>query len=246
PLFKKFVELSQQTTASYKNSKLIWVEGLNLCKSAIKSNITAHYCIYTEEYVEWLPELYIPPTIKKICLNKSMYKHLSSLSSGDQIGLIISLPELGALNPKLPTVILNNVQNPLNAGAILRNCIAFGYQQVISIEGGASLWGSKSLRAGMGAQFSLHIIENIDLYQVINAKMPLFVADAHQGVSLDHLYRNHIFPPNTTWIFGNEGFGVQNGYLLEHSTRVHIPISSNIESLNVASASAICLYTSKQ
>ena len=55
---------------------------------------------------------------------------------------------------------LDRLQDAGNVGSILRSAAAFGFTQVIALHGTAALWSAKVLRAGMGAHFALHLVEN--------------------------------------------------------------------------------------
>ncbi len=55
----------------------------------------------------------------------------------------------------MPTVVLDRVQDAGNVGSILRSAAAFGFRQVLAVQGTAGLWTPKVLRAGMGAHFGL-------------------------------------------------------------------------------------------
>ena len=137
-------------------------------------------------------------------------------------------------------VVLDRVQDAGNVGSILRSASAFGFGQVIAIKGSAALWSAKVLRAGMGAHFALHLVENASLEDVMALQQPMLVTSSHQG---DWLHKADL-PWPCTWVMGHEGQGVSEA--LQNAAQKHIRITQpgGEESLNVGAAAAICLHAS--
>lgn len=65
-------------------------------------------------------------------------------------------------------LLLDGVQDPGNVGSILRTAAAAGVDQVLLASGCADVWSPKTLRAGMGAQVVLNIVERADLLMFVN------------------------------------------------------------------------------
>lgn len=172
-------------------------------------------------------------------ISESLYKELSTLGTSLACLAIIDLPQSSvALDYQADTLILENIQDPGNVGTLLRSAAAANIKQVISTKGSASLWSPRVLRAGMGAHFSLHTYENIELESVLDQfKTPVFVTSSHQSTSL---YAQDLTQP-CVWILGNEGQGASE-YALAHAQSVTIPQPGGQESLNVAIAGSICMF----
>jgi TrmH family RNA methyltransferase len=92
----------------------------------------------------------------------------------------------------------------------------------------------------MGAHFALDLFEGLSPSDVLGLKVPLAVTSSHQGQLL------HQQPPPwpCAWVFGHEGQGVDPLLLASAQHRVRIIQPAGQESLNVASAAAICLHAS--
>ena len=131
-----------------------------------------------------------------------------------------------------------------NVGAILRSASAFGFQQVIALKGTAALWSPKALRAGMGAHWGLQLIEGEALNLLEELTVPIMVTSSHRGSFLHTLLRSQQLPMPCCWALGHEGQGVSEELeaLAQHHVRIAQP--GGEESLNVASAAAICLHAS--
>ena len=97
------------------------------------------------------------------------------------------------------------------------------------------------LRAGMGAHFALRLVDaaaTVDLAPL--AQLPWLVTSSHQG---ELLHRTRL-PWPCAWVFGHEGQGVSAELQARAALAVRIAQPGGEESLNVASAAAICLHAS--
>ena len=180
-----------------------------------------------------------------------LMRGLSTLSSEPAVMFVVQPPALA-----LPDCIsdsalmLDCVQDPGNVGTLLRNAAAAGIKHVLAGHGTASCWSSKALRAGQGAQFGLSIYESVDLLAWISKQIEQDAKDKPRpqlvATSLadgaDSLYDTEL-DETVLWLFGHEGQGVSTPLLAMADRLVHIPHdASAVESLNVASAAAICLF----
>jgi TrmH family RNA methyltransferase len=109
---------------------------------------------------------------------------------------------------------------------------------VLAIKGTAALWSPKVLRAGMGAHFGLHLHEGLTPDDVLALDLPLVATSSYAEASLPHAP----LPRPCAWVLGHEGQGVSQALLDRCALTVRIPQPGGEESLNVATAAAICLY----
>jgi TrmH family RNA methyltransferase len=131
-------------------------------------------------------------------------------------------------------VVLDGVQDPGNAGAILRTAEAFGATGAVFLKGTVSLSNPKCLRASAGSAFRLPVVTEIPnglkLYAADpRAELPVAAADLTAPCAI---------------IIGAEGSGVRPE-LAAHATGVKIP-TSGVESLNAAVAAGILLYEARR
>jgi TrmH family RNA methyltransferase len=134
-------------------------------------------------------------------------------------------------------VFLEGVQDPGNVGAILRNAAAFGVGKVVLDKACADPWSPRALRAGMGGQFVVAVREVAKL-DFAGFEGTLLCTVVRGGIRLQEAD----LVGALGWIFGGEGRGVSAEVERQVKVKVTIPIAPGIESLNVAGASAICLY----
>jgi TrmH family RNA methyltransferase len=179
-------------------------------------------------------------------LDKGLWDLLSDLVNAPQIAGLLDLPET-ALNPQKSVatisgdvIILDRIQDAGNVGSILRTAAAAGFTQVIALTGCAHLWSSKVLRAGMGAHRLLDLYEGWSTPQVLSAvTAPLLAATADGELDIFNMPKVLIHP--VAWVMGSEGQGVSED-LMAQAKGVSIPIDPRVESLNVSTAAAICLF----
>jgi len=174
-----------------------------------------------------------------VTLRDSLFRELSGVPTPTGIGAVIDIPVAPAGWPSGDTVLLDAVQDAGNVGAILRTAAAAGVGNVLLGPGCAGAWTSRVLRGGQGAHFSLVIREQVDLAAAIAACPATSLATvAHGGTNL---YELDLCGP-ILWLVGNEGAGLSAELVAAAKLRATIPLAADTESLNVAAATAVCLF----
>lgn len=141
--------------------------------------------------------------------------------------------------PAETCLLLEDIQDPGNLGSMLRTAAAAGLRHVALSGGCASAWAPKTVRAGMGAHFRLHLHEDADLVALASTFCGKVAATEPKAKTT--LYTADLRAP-VAWLFGNEGAGLSPELSRHASERLAIPMPGRIESLNVAGAVAICLF----
>jgi len=259
PLIKELRKLAQDG-AAYRKTGRVWIEGEHLCEAALAQGWQPELMVFLERLRPIAGIESERNAIKSIVISEALMKEVSPLESAPTVGFVIPAPQEQSVQPDLRTVILDRLQDPGNAGSILRSAAAFGYRQVVALKGTVALWSPKVLRAGMGAHFSLRIVEAASIEQLRDLASPLTVTSSHQGQFLhelqatsslskdDHSTQNirraTVDLARFSWVFGHEGQGVSQE--LQSLAQVHVRIAQpgGEESLNVAAAAAICLHAS--
>jgi TrmH family RNA methyltransferase len=148
--------------------------------------------------------------------------------------------------PRLVAV-LANVRDPGNAGTVLRTADAAGAQAVIFSDASVDPYNGKCVRATAGSLFHLPVVAGIPPEVTVRALrgagLRILAADARGGRSLDELAPGELAAP-AAWIFGNEAWGLPGGLAEMADESVAVPIYGRAESLNLATAAAVCLYAS--
>jgi|DewCreStandDraft_4_1066084.scaffolds.fasta_scaffold00225_81 tRNA G18 (ribose-2'-O)-methylase SpoU len=149
--------------------------------------------------------------------------------------------ELCKLSNKI--VVLNGVIDSENVGSIVRNSVAFGFDSLIYDNHSSCPYLRRAVRVSMGSVFHLKVHRSNNLYLTINElkKMGYEIISAELcdgAIPINELSLSN----KVVIIFGSEGYGISEDILSLSDKIVFIPISKNINSLNVASSSSIILY----
>lgn len=198
---------------------------------------------------EWLAlqSIACSPNARLVVVPLVVYKKISALSAPTG-PLVVFTPPEEITKPDLARnlLVLDGIQDPGNVGVVLRNAAAAGIEQVACSEQSAWVWGDKSLRAGMGAQFSLSFCSERSVLAALQnpSTRPEVRATTLSGRSRS-LYDLDLTQPGL-WVFGSEGQGVSEAWLQRASVHVRIPQTEAVESLNVGSSSAICFFEQRR
>lgn len=255
PLFKE-VRLLQASGSKGQKARVArgqaLLEGVHLVQAwvgdpALKVLLTSEIGLKNIEISQAIYEhLEICPDTKVFQLESALWDLLSDLVNAPHIAGLLDIPQSCLTPPQSiatldgDVLILDRVQDAGNVGSILRTAAAAGFTKVLTLSGCAHLWSSKVLRAGMGAHRLLDLYEGWSTQQALSAiTAPMLAASANAEQDLYHLKNDLLHP--VAWVMGSEGQGVSED-ILAQAKRVSIPIDPRIESLNVSTAAAICLF----
>ena len=156
-----------------------------------------------------------------------------------------SLEEVVALQR---LVVLEDIVDHTNVGAIFRNAAALGWDGALLSPRAADPLYRRSIKVGMGAVFSLpwaRLDGWRDAPQMLNAAGFLTVALslAPDAVELGELAASITPEARLAVLLGTEGGGLSKRWSDGATVRARIPMSAGIDSLNVAAAAAIACYS---
>ena len=241
--YKELREWSQSTGVE-KDKKLVWLEGDHLCEAALSKGLDFQTLIFRDDCPSEMINNWSAQAVKLVQIPSSLMDGLSSLHSPPLMAAVISLPLPSLFNPQMSTVVLDQMQDPGNAGSILRSAAAFGFKQMVTTPNTVGLWTHKVVRAAMGAHFDLAIVEGVSIEHIQATSLPIVLTSSHHGNFLDELLASHQLPSPLAWIFGHEGRGHSAQWSESIFQAVRIRQPGGQESLNVAAAAAICLHAS--
>ncbi|MEC4020429.1 TrmH family RNA methyltransferase [Streptomyces sp. H27-D2] len=152
-----------------------------------------------------------------------------------------------AAGPRLVAV-LSNVRDPGNAGTVLRCADAAGADAVVLTDASVDLYNPKSVRASVGSLFHLPVAVGVPVEQVVaglsGVGVRMLAADGAGERDVDTELDEGLLGGPTGWIFGNEAWGLPAQTRALADAVVRVPIHGRAESLNLATAAAVCLYAS--
>ena len=227
--------------AAYRKEGRVWLEGDHLAAALLARGGRPAVAVLQEDAwgePRWRELAAAAPRV--VLLSADLFASISSLESPARGGFVFDLPLPPALDPSAASVVLDRVQDPRNAGSILRSAAAFGVGQVLALAGTVALWSPKVLRAGMGAHFGLRLVEGLDAEALGALAVPLVATSPHAAPALGATP----LPRPCAWVLGHEGQGIAPGLAARCALTLRIPQPGGEESLNVAAAAAICLYES--
>jgi TrmH family RNA methyltransferase len=144
--------------------------------------------------------------------------------------------------------VLVGIADPGNAGTVLRVADAAGADAVLFAGDSVDPYNGKAVRASAGSLFHLPIARSRVIPDVLDActaaGLRLVAADAHAEVDLDDAADSGLLAEPTAWLFGSEAHGLDEATAQAAQTAVRVPIHGAAESLNLATAAAVCLYAS--
>lgn len=227
-----------------KQEKKFIIEGKRLVEEALKSRYHCEIIIFTEEFrslnEDMLKLLKISGERVEV-IKSSVFNKLSDTQHPQGIAAVfdfcVKFPEI---KEESIVVALENISDPGNLGTILRNCDWFGVKSVILNSGCADVYNPKVLRASMGGIFNVKIFEEENFYDRLKSlkeKGYIVVCADMDGEDLFEF----ITEGNSIITMCNEANGPTNDLLMIVDEKITIPKFGKVESLNVASASAVIL-----
>ncbi|MBP2227357.1 TrmH family RNA methyltransferase [Azospirillum agricola] len=178
----------------------------------------------------------IPPGVEPVQLAPALFRTLDVSGTGFPllVGDVPRLPALDLSRPPQGLELLCALGDPSNLGALLRSAAAFGASRIVLLEGAAHPFHPKCLRAASNAQFTLTLLRGPRWAEVNAAAGPLYALDGG-GADLT----GFDWPADMRLILGEEGQGVPDDC---PATRLSVPTTGNVESLNATVAVSVALF----
>jgi RNA methyltransferase, TrmH family len=149
--------------------------------------------------------------------------------------------------PRL-AVVCADVRDPGNAGTVIRTADAAGAGAVLLAGSSVDAYNPKTVRASVGSLFHVPLAivpDPADAVAAVRAAgLTVLAADGAGEVDLDDAADGGLLARPTAWLLGNEAWGLPEELAALADHRVRIPIHGRAESLNLATAAAVCLYAS--
>ena len=180
--------------------------------------------------------------VEKVEVSENVIKKISSTVTPQSVIGIARYFDDESVDLNKRIIALDGVQDPGNAGTIVRNSLAFGYNLVFFSNNSVDIYNSKFIRATQGYFYSLKIIRG-DIKEFI-----LKLKESNYDIISTYLDSSSVNINNIETkekhcvVMGNEGQGVSKEIINLSNIKTIIPMNSNVDSLNVAVASGIVMY----
>lgn len=247
PQYRRLIAIADEKGAEAKGFALI--EGYRLCLDAIESGISIDCLVVSNAYDpakrDALTKALAPGT-DVLLVPDAMFRRLASTKSPQGVACAflrpqpVHLDEIAAIGTRF--LVLENVQDPGNVGAMVRTADAMGFDGVIVLPGTADPFGPKAIRSAMGSTFHLPLYVGAGIGEAVH-----WLHAAGCRVYAGHLdgkplEGTGLAVPGAV-IIGNEGAGLTKEAAGLADSLVRIPMRGRAESLNAACAAAILCYS---
>lgn len=161
----------------------------------------------------------------------------------------VEVPVADALagSPRLVAVLVG-VSDPGNAGTVIRVADAAGADAVLLAGDAVDPGNGKCVRASTGSVFHLPIARDRDAGRVLDAcrsaRLRLVASDGRAATDLDDAEARGELAAPTAWLLGSEAHGLPSTAYEVADGALRVPLYGAAESLNLATAAAVCLYAS--
>lgn len=234
-LVKQIKKLQQK---KYRTSSYL-IEGWHLLEEADAAGATFEHILVLEEYAERVAGL---PNVSLV--TPDIMRDLADSKSPQGVLAQLTLPR-----QDLPTsltgkfLVLEDVQDPGNVGTMIRTADAAGFDGIFLTDKSADIYNIKVLRSMQGSHFHLPIyrLPVEELVRYLQAQGLPILATTLSSQSVD--YKDFQPGPSFAMVMGNEGQGI-SAYMEEVADQlVHISMPGQAESLNVAIAAGILMFS---
>ena len=230
--------IKYKTRQGRKKANFVVVEGQRCCSEVLKSQKrTIRYLLSSGDQ---LPEG-ITVDFPIYSCSEAQFESLSFTENSQGLMLVVEKEGFSPLSFSDPfLLVLDGLQEPGNVGTILRTAQAVGLKEVALTKGTVDPFNPKSIRAGMGAQFSMNFSYYNNIKDLVEesslSERKVWLTTPHSGLSC---YSSEFNLKDSILVFGEEGGGIQD---FSTGQKVAIPMPGKVESLNVAQAVTIFLF----
>ncbi|MGI8668652.1 MAG: TrmH family RNA methyltransferase [Aridibacter sp.] len=235
----------------------IFIEGLRLAEEALKSEIIVTEVFITESFaannLEFVEKLSSQTEI--FTISDKLFKSISDTKNPQGIILICGKPKFEKdnffrnlkLKSDFPIVLLlHNINNPNNLGAIFRTAEAVGIKGIITSKNSTNAFSPKSVRASMGSVLRIPVWENVGFETALKWAGENNLTTTCADINAEKSYTEVDWKKPKLLIFGSEAHGLSREERSKIEENLFIPMEKNVESLNLAVACGIILFEAKR
>lgn len=228
---------------------LFLVEGAQAVRAALSAGAVRELFL-TERAAARHPDL-LGQGIRACMITERAAARLSETATPQGIVAVcatLGVPAADALRGTRLVAVLAGVSDPGNAGTVIRVADAAGAGAVLFTGAVVDPHNGKCVRASTGSLFHVALGVEPDPCRAVaacqEAGLQVLAADGGTGRDLDDVLDAGVLDGPTAWLFGNEAHGLDATVLAAADGAVAVPLHGRAESLNLATAAAVCLYAS--
>lgn len=240
PIFRRLRKLAESARAR-RESQTTLLDGVHLLSAYLDAGGQAHTLVRAASFDADLLEPWAErcPHAKVIALPDALFAEIAPVAT--PTGLLSEAAWLTppAIDATPLVIVLEDIQDPGNLGAMLRTGAAAGATLAVLSRACHDPWSPKALRGGQGAQFVLPMLLGVDLVAWLKAfegySVALALAESRGLYALD-------LSGPLALVAGNEGAGLSEAVCDAAEVRAQIPMAGRIESLNASVALAVAVF----
>lgn len=228
------------------------LEGITLVEEVLRrSNLRIRFVVFSEDFEDErnLSKKSMERGIPVLILKRSLFREISLLETPQGILAVaeVPIPDFEEFDKKLReeigcVVVLEDVQDPQNVGAVIRVVDAVSGIAVYYTQATADPFSPKAVRASAGSILNVplikvrNVIELLESLKFLGFKVLATVVEGGNSVF------KTVLPRKSVIVVGNESKGITQEILERADHKVTIPMLGKVQSLNVAVATGIVLY----
>lgn len=236
------------------NKAFVFCEGAKLIEEALSSGYRVRECFSTRETEATLMRLlhlHGAPAVRRRIVSEDVMRFVSDVKTPPGLIGIAESPALKSVESYKPRkkdfiLVLHQLQQPQNVGALLRTAEAAGVTEVWLTAQTADPLLPKSIRASTGSVFRVRLRSGMSLHDalrgLVDGGAKVFGATQEGRIP----YTDAPWSPPVALIVASEGSGFSIEELKYIKTTVRIPMNGLVDSLNVGTAAAVCLFEAKK
>ncbi len=234
-------KLAKLKNAKYRKAfGLFLVEGERSVRDSLTKKERLDSIVMTESFYEKNGDTYCD--FPCIVTTDKIFSALCDTKTPQGILSVMRLPENSDTLSGVRFIYCDGIQDPGNAGTIIRSADAFGFDGVIFSKNSVDIFSPKVIRSSMGSVFHIPVYTDKDSGFLKEKQKEGFFLSAtalhKKSVALKSATRKE----KQIYIIGNEGNGVTDEVLSLSDELVHIPMAGQAESLNAGIAASVLMY----
>lgn len=238
---KKIIQLNAKAKERRK-SGLFVVEGRKMFQEAPDSWIEKVYVSADYEDLETVKNRQVPVEI----VDPHVFTAMSDTQTPQGVLTLLKIPAwekeqvLGGENPFL--MILEDLQDPGNAGTIIRTAEGAGVTGIILTDHAVDLYNPKTIRATMGSIYRMPVLVTKALPELLGELKQRGIETYAAHLKGTHSFREENYKKPCAFLIGNEGNGLKDETAEQADHLIRIPMHGSVESLNAAIAACVLMY----
>jgi TrmH family RNA methyltransferase len=244
-----------------RERRFVFVEGARLAEEVLRADLPVREVFFTESFAESARgESFLKAVETKseslAEVSPKIFDSIADTTTSQGIIVVCEKPSTGESvvsanllkrNLQFPLVVLlHEINNPNNLGAILRTAEAVDVSGVILTKNSADVFSPKAIRGAMGASLRLPLWTNADFAEVLKWSREKNLKSICADVNAEKSYTEIDWNTSRLLIFGSEAHGLSAAERAEIEESLLIPMANGVESLNVAVACGIVLYEARR